>query len=225
MMEVRSPGEPKRAIPDIDDAITAIQFEMRRKIKAVKLTEQKLELSENEKIRIGNEYALMRNINRLIDAFKRAINSDLGRVPPMAMELEESVLGAAILENGGFQKIKKFLEPRHFYRDAHQEIYQAMLDLGESPVDMHTVVVQLRKTGKLELIGGAYVIPQLTAKVSSAANIEYHARVIIEFAIKRELIMMASKVCYDAYDDTCDAFVLLDYAEQEVNRICEWRKK
>src|SRR5690606_37667931 len=83
--------------------------------------------------------------------------------------------------------------------------------------DMRTVVNQLRKVGKLELVGGAYKVAELTSKVSSAANIEYHARVIIEMAIKRNLIQIASEIHHDAYEDTTDLFVLLDKTEQKIS--------
>jgi len=86
---------------------------------------------------------------------------------------------------------------------------------------MRTVVAQLRKNGKLEVVGGAYAIAELTSKVSSAANIEYHARIIIEMAIKRNLIEIASQVHHDAYEDTHDVFELLDKTEQSIYKIAD----
>src|SRR5690606_40430732 len=126
----------------------------------------------------------------------RDISEGLGKLPPQARDLEEAVLGALMLEKNALNAVVEFLKPEHFYTDAHREIYQAIIDLfkDSEPVDMRTVVNQLRKNGKLELVGGAYAIADLTAKVSSAANIEYHARVIIEMAIKRELIRIASQI-------------------------------
>lgn len=153
--------------------------------------------------------------NKLIP---RDISESLGKLPPQALDLEEAVLGALMLEKNALNAVVEFLKPGHFYADAHKEIYQAIIDLfkASEPVDMRTVVNQLRKNAKLELIGGAYVIAELTAKVSSAANIEYHARVIIEMAIKRELIHIASQIHHDAYEDTTDVFELLDKTEQSV---------
>ena len=158
--------------------------------------------------------------NKLIP---RDISESLGKLPPQARDLEEAVLGALMLEKNALNAVVEFLKPEHFYADAHREIYQAIIDLfkASEPVDMRTVVNQLRKNAKLELVGGAYVIAELTAKVSSAANIEYHARVIIEMAIKRDLIQIASQIHHDAYEDTTDVFELLDKTEQSVFEISD----
>ncbi len=158
--------------------------------------------------------------NKLIP---RDLSESLGKLPPQALDLEEAVLGALMLEKNALNTVVEFLKPEHFYADAHKEIYQSIIDLfkASEPVDMRTVVNQLRKNAKLELVGGAYIIAELTAKVSSAANIEYHARVIIEMAIKRELIHIASQIHHDAYEDTTDVFELLDKTEQSVFEISD----
>lgn len=153
----------------------------------------------------------------------RDISESLGKLPPQALDLEEAVLGALMLEKGALNAVVEFLKPEHFYSEAHQEIYRAIIELfkGSEPVDMRTVVNQLRKNAKLELVGGAYYIAELTSKVSSAANIEYHARVVIELAIKRELIRIASQIHHDAYEDTTDVFELLDKTEQSIFEISD----
>jgi len=153
----------------------------------------------------------------------RDISEGLGKLPPQALDLEEAVLGALMLEKNALNAVVEFLKPEHFYVEAHKEIYTAIVELFKSsePVDMRTVVNQLRKNGKVELIGGAYYIAELTAKVSSAANIEYHARVIIEMAIKRELIQIASQIHHNAYEDTTDVFELLDKTEQSIFEISD----
>lgn len=158
--------------------------------------------------------------NKLIP---RDLSESLGKLPPQARDLEEAVLGALMLEKNALNAVVEFLKPEHFYVDAHREIYQAIIDLfkASEPVDMRTVVNQLRKNAKLEVVGGAYVIAELTAKVSSAANIEYHARVIIEMAIKRDLIQIASQIHHAAYEDTTDVFELLDRTEQSVFEISD----
>jgi replicative DNA helicase len=158
--------------------------------------------------------------NKLIP---RDITESLGKLPPQALDLEEAVLGALMLEKNALNAVVEFLKPEHFYSDAHKEIYAAIIDLfkASEPVDMRTVVNQLRKNAKLEIVGGAYVIAELTAKVSSAANIEYHARVVIEMAIKRDLIQIASQIHHDAYEDTTDVFELLDKTEQSVFEISD----
>lgn len=153
----------------------------------------------------------------------RDISESHGKLPPQARDLEEAVLGALMLEKGALNAVIEFLKPEHFYYEIHQEIYAAILTLFKSsePVDMRTVVNQLRKDGKLELVGGSYYIAELTSKVSSAANIEYHARVIIEMAIKRNLIQIASQIHHDAYEDTTDVFELLDRTEQAIFEISD----
>lgn len=153
----------------------------------------------------------------------RDISESLGKLPPQALDLEEAVLGALMLEKNALNAVVEFLKPEHFYSEQHKEIYTAIIDLFKSsdPVDMRTVVNQLRKTGKIELIGGAYYIAELTSKVSSAANIEYHARVIMEMAIKRELIQVASEIHHNAYEDTTDVFELLDKTEQSIFQISD----
>ncbi|MBX2894010.1 MAG: replicative DNA helicase [Cyclobacteriaceae bacterium] len=153
----------------------------------------------------------------------RDIADSLGKLPPQALDLEEAILGALMLEKNALTAVVEFLRPEHFYTEQHKEIYTAIIDLfkNSEPVDMRTVVAQLRKAGKLELVGGAYYIAELTSKVSSAANIEYHARIIIELAIKRDLIQIASQIHHDAYEDTTDVFELLDKTEQNIFQISD----
>ena len=155
----------------------------------------------------------------------RDISESLGKLPPQAPDLEEAVLGALMLEKNALTSVIEFLRPEHFYSEAHKLIYEAIIDLfkNSEPVDMRTVVNQLRKNGKLELIdgNGAFKIAELTSKVSSAANIEYHARIIIEMAIKRSLIEIASQIHHDAYEDTTDVFELLDKTEQNIFQISD----
>ena len=153
----------------------------------------------------------------------RDISESLGKLPPQALDLEEAILGALMLEKNALTAVIEFLRPEHFYTEQHKEIYNAITDLfkASEPVDMRTVVAQLRKTAKLEVVGGAYYIAELTSKVSSAANIEYHARIIIEMAIKRDLIQIASQIHHDAYEDTTDVFELLDKTEQNIFQISD----
>jgi replicative DNA helicase len=155
----------------------------------------------------------------------RDISESLGKLPPQAPDLEEAVLGALMLEKNALTAVIEFLRPEHFYLESHKLIYEAIIDLfkNSEPVDMRTVVQQLRKNGKLDLIdgSGAFKIAELTSKVSSAANIEYHARIVIEMAIKRNLIEIASQIHHDAYEDTTDVFELLDKTEQGIFKISD----
>lgn len=165
------------------------------------------------------QYPERRNNNRS-NRLVRDIAESLGKLPPKAEDLEEAVLGSLLLEKYALTEVIGYLRPAHFYSEAHKEIYQAIQDLyaASDPVDMRTVVAQLRKVGKLEIVGGAYYIAELTSKVSSAANIEYHARVIQEHHLKRELIQIASTVHQDAYEDTTDVFELIDWINNEMQR-------
>lgn len=147
----------------------------------------------------------------------------LGKLPPQAVDIEEAVLGALMLERDALSTVIDILKPESFYRDAHRHIYEAIVTLfnHSEPVDIKTVVYQLRKNGTLELVGGAYYVSDLTTRVNSAANIEYHARIISEQSIKRELIRISSEIQQDAYEDTTDVFKLLDRAEQSLFDVSE----
>lgn len=142
----------------------------------------------------------------------RDIADSLGKLPPQAPDLEEAVLGAIMLEKSALPAVQQFLKPHHFYVEKHKLIYEAILGLaGEKiSIDMLSVTTRLRTLGKLEQVDGAFYVAEITSKVSSAANIEHHARVIMEYALKRSLIEIASKIHTDAYEDTTDVFELLD---------------
>ncbi|MEO1652777.1 MAG: replicative DNA helicase, partial [Bacteroidota bacterium] len=150
-------------------------------------------------------------------------SNQLGKLPPQVLELEEAVLGALMIEKDALNQVIDVLRPESFYKTAHQEIYQAIFELfSESePIDMLTVTQRLRFRGKLEMVGGPSYIMRLTSSVNSAANIEYHARIITEQAIKRELISIATEIQKDAFEDSTDVFDLLDSAEQKLFQISE----
>ena len=147
---------------------------------------------------------------------KTELGDILGKVPPQAVDLEEAVLGALMLEKDALTNVIEVLKPESFYKESHAEIFQAIVDLfnNAEPIDLLTVTNQLRKVGKLEFVGGAYYITELTSKVNSAANIEYHARIIADQSIKRELIAITGDIQKLAYEDTTDVFELLDKTEQ-----------
>ena len=152
---------------------------------------------------------------------KKKGNNDLseyvfGKVQPQALQLEEAVLGAAMLDKDALPVIIDILRPASFYSDAHQLIYKAMLRLFEKsqPVDLLTVSEELKKSGDFDKVGGSFYLADLTLKIASAANIEYHARIISQKHIQRELITVSTKIIKDAYEDTTDVFQLLDDAEQ-----------
>ena len=146
-----------------------------------------------------------------------------GKVQPQARPLEEAVLGAAMLDKDALPVIIDILSKSSFYSDAHQAIYGAMLRLFEKsqPVDLLTVTEELKKSGEVDKIGGPYYLVELTNRVASAANIEYHARIISQKHIQRELIKVSTNIIRDAYEDTTDVFQLLDDAEQGLFKITE----
>jgi replicative DNA helicase len=147
----------------------------------------------------------------------------LGKLPPQALDLEEAVLGALMLEKDALSSVIDILKPDVFYKESHQKIFQAIRVLFEKtlPVDILTVTAQLRTQGELEMIGGAYYITELTNRVASAANIEYHSRIIIQKFIQRELIRISTEVINMAYEDTTDVLDLLDKAEKNLFDIAQ----
>ena len=146
-----------------------------------------------------------------------------GRIPPQAVDLEEVVLGALMLEKNALNDVIDILTPEAFYKEAHQKIYKAIKDLfGKSePVDILTVTNELKQAGELENVGGAYYISKLTNRVVSSANIEYHARIIMQKHIQRELILISSETIKQAFEETTDVFDLLDNAENKLFQVSE----
>ncbi|MFC2136563.1 replicative DNA helicase [Bacteroidota bacterium] len=154
-----------------------------------------------------------------------SINSlmELGKMPPQALDMEEAVLGAIMLEKDAVISVLDILVPDCFYKDAHQKIFRAIIDLSTAlqPVDILTVTEELRKRKELEEVGGPFYITQLTNRVASAANIEFHARIVAQKYIQRELIRVASDIQNRAFDETIDVDDLLDYSESELFNIAE----
>nr|WP_245576727.1 replicative DNA helicase [Eisenibacter elegans] len=151
------------------------------------------------------------------------LNNQLGKLPPQANEVEEAILGALMIEKDAIHVVVDLLQVESFYKPVHQEIYRAILTLFQEsqPIDMLTVVQQLRKESKLDVVGGVAQITRLTAAVNSASNIEFHARIVMEQSIKRDLIKVSSEVQKNAFEDSSDVFDLLDYAQQQLFDIAE----
>ncbi len=150
-------------------------------------------------------------------------NLVFGKLQPQAVQLEEAILGALMLDKESLPIIMDLVRPESFYKEAHQVIFKAMLSLFEKsfPIDLLTVTEELRKNGDLEKVGGPYHIVELTNRVASAANIEYHSRIVAQKHILRELISASTKVINNAYDETVDVFTLLDEAEQNLFKISD----
>src|SRR5688572_6619640 len=151
------------------------------------------------------------NLNRDRKTSRRKSAPDLstmvyGKLPPQAKDLEEAVLGAIMLEKGAFDTVVEILKPECFYVDANQRIFKAMKSLANKsqPIDILTVVEELRMLEELESVGGPYYVTKLTNSVVSAANIEAHSRIILQKFIQRELIRISGEIISDAYEESAD---------------------
>lgn len=151
----------------------------------------------------------------------------IGRRPPEARELEEAILGALMLEKDAYSIISDILRPQSFYEYSHQLIFLAIQNLAitQKPVDMLTVQEQLKKQGNLEEAGGAYYIAQLTGKVASTAHLEFHARIVAQKYMARELIHFTSLIQGKAFDETMDVDDLMQEAEASLFEISQQNMK
>ena len=141
--------------------------------------------------------------------------SEYGRLQPQAMELEEAVVGACLIEKDAFGTVSDILKPASFYDSKHQVIFAAIQTLAaeNKPVDILTVTDQLRKTGDLDNAGGPFYVAELSRKVLSSAHIEYHANIIAQKALARELITYTSNIQSLAFDEGQDVAELMQMAE------------
>ncbi|MDR1526658.1 MAG: replicative DNA helicase [Dysgonamonadaceae bacterium] len=152
---------------------------------------------------------------------------ETGRIQPQARELEEAILGALMLEKDAYSMISEMLTPQSFYDKTHELIFTAIRDLvmKQEPVDMLTVVEQLRHSGDLETVGGIPYIAQLSQKVVSSAHLEYHARIVAQKALARELISFSAHIASQAFDETNDVDDLMQEAEGQLFEISQQNVK
>lgn len=153
----------------------------------------------------------------------QVISLEKGKIPPQAVDLEEVVLGAMMIDKKGVDEIIDLINPDVFYREAHQHIFAAIYQLFKTgqPIDLLTVASQLKKEGNLDIVGGEFYLIQLTQKVSSSAHIEFHARIILQKYIQRSLIKISNEIIEDAYEESTDVFDLLDNAESKLYDITQ----
>ncbi len=146
-----------------------------------------------------------------------------GKTPPQSPEIEEAVLGALMLDQNALNNTIQMLHEEYFYRPENQMIFHAILTLFEQskPVDLLTVTQQLIKDGMIEQVGGSMYLSQLASHVVSAAHIEFHARILSEKYIQREIIRISTDTLTKAYDDTTDVVTLLDQTSQTLMNIEE----
>ncbi len=155
------------------------------------------------------------------------ISLEKGKIPPQAIDLEEVVLGAMMIDKKGVDEVIDILSADAFYKDAHKHIFEAIFKLFENsePVDLLTVSSQLKKDAKLDIIGGDFYLISLTQRVSSSAHIEFHARIILQKYIQRSLIKISNEIIEEAYDETKDVFDLLDNAEAKLYEVTQGNVK
>ncbi|MEG1612115.1 MAG: replicative DNA helicase, partial [Alistipes sp.] len=150
-----------------------------------------------------------------------------GNVPPQAVELEEAVLGALMLERDSIITVQEFISSEAFYTEEHRIIYKAIeeLSINMKPIDLYTVTEQLKVNKELKKVGGAAYLAQLTQKVASAANVEFHTKIIAQKYVQRELIRSATEIQRQSYDETKDITELIGFAEGEIFKVSEGHVK
>ena len=151
------------------------------------------------------------------------INLEKGKIPPQAIDLEEVVLGAMMIDKKGVDEVIDILSPDAFYKEAHKHIFEAIVTLfnDTQPIDLLTVSAQLKKEAKLDLAGGDFYLIQLTQKISSSAHIEFHSRIILQKYIQRSLIKISNEIIEESYDESTDVFDLLDKAESKLYEVTQ----
>ncbi|CAD0005157.1 MULTISPECIES: replicative DNA helicase [Flavobacterium] len=164
-----------------------------------------------------------KNINPVKVDKTTIINLEKGKLPPQVLDLEEAVLGAMMIDKKGVDDVIDILQPDAFYKEAHKHIFEAIIQLftETQPIDLLTVSSQLKKNGKLELVGGDFYLIQLTQKIASSAHIEFHSRIILQKFIQRSLIRISSEIIEASYDETTDVFDLLDQAESKLYEVTQ----
>src|SRR5699024_8229362 len=165
--------------------------------------------------------------NTSVQQSSSIISLEKGKLPPQAVNLEEVVLGAMMIDKKGVDEVIDILHPDAFYSRKHQVIYEAIFQLFESgePVDLLTVANRLKQNEKLEIAGGEFYLVQLTQKISSSAHIEFHARIVLQKYIQRSLIKISSEIIEDSYDETMDVFDLLDISESKLYDVSQGNLK
>ncbi len=149
--------------------------------------------------------------------------NEIGKLPPQAVELEEAVLGAMLLEREALSTVIDILSPEAFYKEQNSRVFAAMISLfnRSEPIDILTVTQELKRTSELEIVGGAYYVSALTNRIASSANIEFHARIVAQKYLQRELIRLSTDTIKSAYEDSTDVFELLDETTKNIFEILD----
>lgn len=154
---------------------------------------------------------------------QNAIPIEIGKMPPQAIELEEAILGAIMLEKDAILKAVEYLKPESFYKDSHQKIFQAIIELNDKrdPIDILTVTERLKVSKLLDEVGGPYYVAGLTQRISNAANIEYHSMIVADKFMKRELIRISSEIQNSAFDESTDVADIIEFNNSELIKLTQ----
>ncbi len=149
--------------------------------------------------------------------------NDLGKLPPQAPELEDSVLGALMIEKEAYASVADLIRPESFYKDKNRLVFEAIRALAaqDEPIDVLSVVEKLKSQGTLTQAGGVSYVSDLTRKVASTAHLHYHAQIVAQKATARDLISLAAQIEENAYDETQDVEELMQQAEAGVFEISQ----
>jgi len=163
------------------------------------------------------------NKNTRTNSTIEQINAQYGKLPPQALDVEEAVLGALMLECDAYVTVADIIDTNSFYKEEHRKIFEAIkfLSTHERPVDLLMVTQELKNRTQLDEVGGPLYITQLTSRVATAAHIEFHARIIAQKYIQRELIRVSSEIQTRAYDTTIDVDDLIDFSETALFKVAE----
>lgn len=155
------------------------------------------------------------------------VGLESGKKPPQAIDIEEAVLGALLLEPNSVADVLDTLPPESFYKEANRKIYQAIRALASkhAPIDIYTVAQELKKTDDLEQVGGSYYLSQLSMRIGAAAHLDFHTKVLLQKYIQREMISISYEVQKNSYDDTLSVDDLLDKTQQQLFNIAEKNMK
>ena len=158
---------------------------------------------------------------------KTQIDTNYAHLQPQAVELEKVVLGALMIDTDAFSVVSEMLKPETFYDPRHQKIYEAIqtMNMEERPVDIMTVTDELTKMGAIEKVGGAGYLMEISSQVASAAHIEYHARILAQKYLQRQLIHYAGDIETQAYDEGVDVDELMQHAEGELFQLSQGNMK
>jgi len=178
---------------------------------------------KNRTFTFSTKYKMARNSSHNNRAAYDALTDAGGQLPPQAVELEEAVLGALMLEKDAVVAVQDVLQAEAFYKETHQIVYRAIADLSMelNPIDLYTVTEKLKQKQQLKAVGGASFLAQLTQKVGSAAHVEFHAKIIAQKYVQRELIRASTEIQRRSYDESMDVTDLIDAAESEIFKVAE----